>query len=112
MNSLRTVREARINFIFFQDIITCVMGILILVTLMLSLSLNTGEAASPEEQQLETQLRQTKESLAETELLNRSAQQQSLLLASLPDRSTLQTEVTLLRNEAARAAEQLRQSQQ
>jgi hypothetical protein len=112
MNSLRSVREARINFLFFQDIITCVMGILILVTLILSLSLNTGEAATPEEQQLETQLQQLKQSLVETQRQNQSIQQQSLLLSSLPDRATLETELAVLRRQAINTAEQLRQFQQ
>src|SRR3954462_9205459 len=108
MNSLRTVREAKINFIFFQDIITCVLGILILVTLMLSLSLDTGEAETAEEEQLQNQLRQAKENLAQIEQQNRSTEEKRLLLASLPDRPTLETEVTLLKRQATNTAEQLR----
>src|SRR5947208_15381112 len=100
MNSLRTVHEAKINFIFFQDIITCVLGILILVTLMLSLSLDTGEAATPEEEQLQNQLRQPKENLAQIEQQNRSTEEKQLLLGSLPDPTTLETELALLKRQA------------
>ena len=46
MSQLRSVPQAKINFLFFQDIITSVMGILILITLMLSLSLNSGDPAN------------------------------------------------------------------
>jgi hypothetical protein len=109
MNALRTVREARINFIFFQDIITCVMGILILITLMLSLSLDAG--ATPEEQQLETELRTAKATLAEVEQQNREAQQKALQLASLPDRALLETELATLQLQSTNTAKQLLRSQ-
>src|SRR4051812_24367862 len=112
MNNFRTIREARINFLFFQDIITCVMGILILVTLMLSLSLNTDEAATTQETPQQTELRQLKQRLAETEQENSSIQQQALRLASLADRPALETEVTILKREVEQSAEQLRQSEQ
>ena len=112
MNNFRQVREARINFLFFQDIITCVMGILILVTLMLSLSLNTGEAATAEEQPLQTELRQVKQRLTETEQQNRAIEQQALRLASLPDRPALETELAILKREADQSSNQLRQSEQ
>ena len=112
MNNFRQVREAKINFLFFQDIITCVMGILILVTLMLSLSLNTGEAASAEEQPLQTELRQLKQHLTETEQQNRAIEQQALRLASLPDRPALETELAILKREADQSSNQLHQSEQ
>jgi hypothetical protein len=112
MNNFRQVREARINFLFFQDIITCVMGILILVTLMLSLSLNTGEAASAEEQPQQTELRQLKQSLTETEQQNRAVEQQALRLASLDDHPALETELAILKREVVQSAEKLRQSEQ
>lgn len=111
MNNFRQVREARINFLFFQDIITCVMGILILVTLMLSLSLNTGEAATSEEQPLQTELRQLKQRVAETEQQNRAIEQQSLRLASLADRPALEAELAILKREADQSSEQLRQTE-
>jgi hypothetical protein len=111
MSQLRTVREARINFIFFQDIITCVMGILILVTLMLSLSLGGDEAGTPEEQKIESDLRQTKEALAQIEDQNRSAEQKALQLASLPDRAALETQLAILKRVAAQSSKQLRESQ-
>jgi hypothetical protein len=110
MSQLRTVREARINFIFFQDIITCVMGILILVTLMLSLSLGDN-AASPEEEQLKSELEKAKATLVQVEAENRSAEQQTLQLAALPDRVALETQISMLKRQIARTAEQLRQSQ-
>ena len=112
MNNFRQVREAKINFLFFQDIITCVMGILILVTLMLSLSLNTGEAATAEEQPLQTELRQLKQRLTETEQQNRAIEQQALRLASLPDRPALETELAILKREADQSSNQLHQSEQ
>jgi len=111
MNNFRQVREARINFLFFQDIITCVMGILILVTLMLSLSLDTG-GATAEEQQLQTQLREIKQRLVETEQQNRAVEQQALRLASLAERPALETELAMLKREADQSSEQLRQSEQ
>jgi hypothetical protein len=111
MSQLRTVREARINFIFFQDIITCVMGILILVTLMLSLSLGGDEAGTPEEQKIESELRQTKEALTQIEDQNRSAEYKALQLASLPDRAALETQLAILKRVAAQSSEQLRESQ-
>lgn len=111
MSQLRTVREARINFIFFQDIITCVMGILILVTLMLSFSLGGDEAGSPEDQKIEADLRQTKKALAQIEDQNRSSEQKALQLASLPDRATLETQLEILKRAAMQSAEQLRESQ-
>jgi hypothetical protein len=110
MNSLRTVHEARINFLFFQDIITCVMGILILATLILSLSLDTGEAATAEETQLQSQLNQTRQSISQIEEQNRNTEKQRLALASLPDRATLETELALLRQQATNAENQVRQS--
>ena len=112
MNNFRQVREARINFLFFQDIITCVMGILILVTLMLSLSVDTGEAATAEEQSLQTELRQLKQRVAETEQQNRATEQQALRLASLADRPALETELAILKREADQSSNQLRQSEQ
>src|SRR4051812_17511779 len=112
MNNFRQVREARINFLFFQDIITCVMGILILITLMLSLSLDAGGAASAQEQPLQTELKQLKQNLAETEQQNRAIEQQALRLVSLADRPALETELTILKREVDQLAEQLRQSEQ
>jgi septal ring factor EnvC (AmiA/AmiB activator) len=112
VNNFRQVREARINFLFFQDIITCVMGILILITLMLSLSLPSGEAAYAEEQQQQTELRQLKQNLADTEQQNRAIEQQALRLASLADPPALEAQLAILKREVDQSAEQLRQSEQ
>src|SRR3954463_12899518 len=112
MNNFRTVREARINFLFFQDIITCVMGILILVTLMLSLSLDTSGDATPEQQQLASELTQAKELLAQAQQQNQSLEQKALRLTSLPDPPALLAEVALLERETKQSAEQLRRAQE
>jgi myosin heavy subunit len=79
---------------------------------MLSLSLNTGEAATAEEQPLQTELRQVKQRLTETEQQNRAIEQQALRLASLPDRPALETELAILKREADQSSNQLRQSEQ
>jgi septal ring factor EnvC (AmiA/AmiB activator) len=112
MNNFRTVREARINFLFFQDIITCVMGILILITLMLSLSLDTSGDATPEEQQLKSDLGKAKESLAQAQQQNQSLEKKALRLTSLPDRPALETEITLIEREINQSNEQLRRAQE
>lgn len=112
MNGLRSVREAKINFLFFQDIITCVMGILILVTLILSLNLDAGQPVTPEEQQLDTQLRQLKQALAEIQRQNETAQQQALTVAALPDLPTLESELAVVRQQAANIEREINKPQQ
>lgn len=112
MNNFRTVKEARINFLFFQDIITCVMGILILITLMLSLSLDAGGAATAEETPAQSELKHLKQTLADTEQQNQAIEQQALRLASIGDRSALETELALLQRQIEQSAEQVRQSEQ
>jgi hypothetical protein len=97
MSQLRSVPQAKINFLFFQDIITSVMGILILITLMLSLSLNTGDTTNPEENRLQNELDQARQQLTRLENENRATQQARLAAAALPDRALLERQVETLR---------------
>jgi hypothetical protein len=110
MSSLRSPARARINLLFFQDIITLVIGILILITLMLSLSLG-GAAATVEEQQLENELREVRASIARVEIENQRAQEQSLAAAALPGAELLENQIAALRRETNAAFAELQRSQ-
>lgn len=112
MSPLRTVPQAKINFLFFQDIITSVMGILILITLMLSLSLNSDDPTTPQEERLQQELLRDRGELTRIENENRAAQQRILTAGSLPDRTVLEARIEALRIEEARARESQRQSEQ
>lgn len=103
MNSLRSPPRAKINLLFFQDIIMLVMGILILVTLMLSLSLG-GVSAAAEEEESANKARELREKLAQIENENRRAQEQTLAVATLPKRELLESQVEALRRETNAAA--------
>jgi len=111
MNSLRSVPQAKINFLFFQDIITSVMGILILITLMLSLSIRSGEFGATPDVQFESQLKDVQNRLAQIEAENRAAQKQILDAAAVPDRTALENQAAALRRQATLAEEERRQSE-
>lgn len=100
MNRLRTSGQARISFFSFQDIITSVTGILILVTLMLSFSLKGDAVENP----VETELAKERERLQQVEQHNRDLQSRLIEAAALPDQLPMQAEVQRLRQEASAAA--------
>jgi hypothetical protein len=107
MNRLRTGGNARISFFSFQDIITSVTGILILVTLMLSFSVTTAEDAPSEEQRIESARSRLKQIEAENERL----QQRRLEAAALPDPAQTRTQVETLKQEQAELEKQREQLQ-
>jgi hypothetical protein len=106
MNRLRQGGSARISFFSFQDIITSVTGILILVTLMLSFSMQSGEA----EQTPESQFRAQTERLRELERQNEEIQRHRIEASSLPDPAELQSQMEALRRQQAQLHEQREQS--
>ena len=97
MNRLRQGGGVRISFFSFQDIITSVTGILILVTLMMSFSLKMDE--EPEEKRVQKQLQEERERLAAVERENAAAQQRRIEATTLPDPAQTQTQVESLRRE-------------
>jgi hypothetical protein len=97
MNRLRQGGGVRISFFSFQDIITSVTGILILVTLMLSFSLKMDE--EPEEKRVQKQLQEERDRLAAVERENATAQQRRIEATTLPDPAQTQTQVESLRRE-------------
>jgi septal ring factor EnvC (AmiA/AmiB activator) len=105
VNRLRTGGQARISFFSFQDIITSVTGILILVTLMLSFNVTTAEPVSSEEQKLQT----ARERLREVEAENERLQQRRREAATLPDQAQLQAQIESLRREQAEVEAQRKQ---
>src|SRR5688572_7433008 len=105
MNRLRTGGNARISFFSFQDIITSVTGILILVTLMLSFSVTTAEDAPSEEQRMQT----ARVRLGQIEAENERLQQRRLEAATLPDRTQLQAQIEALKREQAEVQKQREQ---
>jgi hypothetical protein len=107
MNRLRQGGQARISFFSFQDIITSVTGILILVTLMLSFSVTTAETTSAEEQQLNA----ARARLSETEAENERLQQRRIEAATLPDPAQLQTQIESLQREQSELQKQVQQSE-
>jgi hypothetical protein len=108
MNRLRQGNTARISFFSFQDIITSVTGILILVTLMLSFSMQTTEST---EAQPESRLRAERERLREIEQQNQTLQQWRIEASTLPDASQLQTQLAALRRETEQLDAQRKQSE-
>src|SRR5688500_5770443 len=105
MNRLRRGGNARISFFSFQDIITSVTGILILVTLMLSFSVTTAETASTEERQIQS----ARARLQEIEAENERLQQRRLEAATLPDRAQLQTQIQSLQRDQSELQAQRQQ---
>src|SRR5689334_20835060 len=112
MNPLRTVQQAKINFLFFQDIITSVMGILILVTLMLSLSIRSGEFGATRDTPFQTELTAIKDRLAQIESQNQTAQQAILESAALPDAAALAAQTDAMRRQMAQLEGEQRRSEE
>jgi len=111
MNRLRRGGNARISFFSFQDIITSVTGILILITLILSFSLRTGDPQETEETRLARELQEMRERLGGIESENQQLQRRRLEAATLPDPRQLQSEVAALREEQSAIEKQKKQSE-
>ena len=109
MNRLRQSGGVRISFFSFQDIITSVTGILILVTLMLSFSLRLDE--EPEERRVENQLREQRDRLAEIERQNTLIQQRRIEATTLPDPAQVQSQLEGLRLEETQLRQQREQAE-
>lgn len=92
-SKLRTGLGTRISFFAFQDIITSVTGILILVTLILALYLDEAAPVTAEQQELKQQLAATLSELALASMDNEVRQTNLLILASAPAAARLQTEI-------------------
>jgi hypothetical protein len=110
MNRLRQGGSARISFFSFQDIITSVTGILILVTLLLSFSLRLDE--EPEERRAERELRERAEKLAQIERENTVLQQQRIEATKLPNPEQVRVQVETLQKEALQTQAERERSQQ
>ncbi len=111
MNRLRTGGSARISFFSFQDIITSVTGILILVTLMLSISMQSGDVVEAAERRAEAELREELARATEVEGENRAIQQRRIEAAGLPDRAPVELQVKAIRREQAQEEERRRRSE-
>lgn len=105
MNRLRTGGNARISFFSFQDIIASVTGVLILVTLMLSLNVTTAETRSEEEERLQS----ARERLARIEAENERLQERRREAAALPDRAQIEAQIETLRREQTEVEAQRKQ---
>jgi hypothetical protein len=110
MNRLRQRGSVRISFFSFQDIITSVTGILILVTLMLSFSLKLDE--EPEERRLEKQLKEQRERLAAVEKENSAMQRRRIEATTLPDPAQVRAQIESLHREDAQMQQQRERSEQ
>lgn len=109
MSRLRQRGMARISFFSFQDIITSVTGILILVTLMLSFSVQTAEPS--EDQQRETRLQTERERLAQIERENEAIQRRRLEAETLPDPTQARATLEAMRKEGRQVSDQLQRSE-
>ena len=98
---LRSGIGTRISFFAFQDIITSVTGILILITLILSLYLNPPPPVSAEQAQIKQKLTAVLEELRRASLATEVRQTNLLLLAAAPSASRLQAEIGELQNRLA-----------
>lgn len=117
---LRSLNSTKISFFAFQDIITSVSGILILVTLILATELDrpssrTTHDADPE---LERKLSETLRQQAEVDTKNRNLQGLLAAAEAAPATEKLETDITRLRAQLAEekkkhasVAEQLAASQ-
>src|SRR6266516_4112255 len=92
-SKLRSGLGTKISFFAFQDIITSVTGILILVTLILTLYLNEPPPVTDQERQLKQTLSVTLTELTRVTLANQQSQTNLLLLASAPAPERLQAEI-------------------
>jgi hypothetical protein len=90
---LRSGIGTRISFFAFHDIITSVTGILILITLILSLYLNSTLPVSAEQEQQKQKLSATLEDLRRVSVETELRQTNLTLLATAPSAGRLQAEI-------------------
>lgn len=101
-SKFRTLGRVQIRFFAFQDIITSVTGILILVTLMLSFYLNPGPPARVDAVPAQTSSTVTKDMLDALQASNRVLQARLTEAASAPGASQLEQQQRALRVQEAR----------
>ena len=109
---LRTGIGTRISFFAFQDIITSVTGILILVTFILTLYLEPTPPRSAEQQALKQTLASELETLRRAGLELELRQTNLLLLAAAPSAEQLQAEIGQLQAQLASQSNRLVAAQQ
>lgn len=100
---LRSPRSSKISFFAFQDIITSVTGILILVTLILTLYLNPPEIDTAELTRLARTLAELTTQADARQALNVESQRRWVLITSTPD-AKLAQETADLETAVQRAA--------
>ena len=117
---LRSLNSTKISFFAFQDIITCVSGILILITLILATELDrpTSRTTHDADPELERKLSETLRQQAEVDAQNRNLQGLLAAAETAPAAEKLETDITRLRAQLAEektkhasVAEQLAASQ-
>jgi len=117
---LRSWNSTKISFFAFQDIITCVSGILILVTLLLATELDrpTNRTTHEADPELERKLSETLRQQAEVDAQNRNLQGLLAAAETAPAAEKLEADITRLRAQLAHektkhvsVAEQLAASQ-
>lgn len=104
---LRTSIGTRISFFSFQDIITSVTGILILVTLILTLYLEQSVPVSSEQEQLKQRLSAVLNDLTAVTIQNERRQASLRSLEAAPDAERLLTEIRQWQSEIARQSNRL-----
>ena len=96
---LRSLNSTKISFFAFQDIITCVSGILILITLILATELDrpTSRMTHDADPELERKLSETLRRQAEVDAQNRNLQELLAAAETAPATEKLETDITRLR---------------
>lgn len=114
-SKLRANRGLRISFFAFQDIVTSVTGILILVTLILTLYLNSSallsEISANEPTPLQRKLAQALEQVGRLNAQNESRQRNLAAAAATPDTNRLQSDIEALQQQIARVSSSLARAQ-
>lgn len=105
-SKLRTGIGTKISFFAFQDIITSVTGILILVTLILSLYLDQSPPVTEVERQLKERLTDGLAELTRASLANQQRETNLLILASAPMPERLQADIRELQSRLAARSNQ------
>ena len=108
-SKLRSGLGTKISFFAFQDIITSVTGILILVTLILTLYLNETPPVTDQERQLKQTLSTTLTELTRATLANQRRQANLLILANAPEPERLQADIRELQSQLAGQSNQFSQ---
>src|SRR6266498_2370110 len=105
-SKLRTGLGTKISFFAFQDIITSVTGILILVTLILTLYLNEPPPVTDTERQLKQTLTATLTELTRVTAASQQHQTNLLILANAPAPERLQADIRELQSQLAAQSNQ------